>query len=112
MDDLKENDRESYRLVTSALERLEDVGPVLRRPTVGTIEGSAFRNMRELRPRSGSRVSIRMLFVFDPKRRAVFLVAGDKAEEGQWSNWYRKAIPEADERYTAYLEAMEMEEAS
>lgn len=66
--------------------------------------------MRELRPRSGSRVSIRMLFVFDPRRRAIFLVAGNKAAGSQWGAWYRKAIREADEKYAAYLEALEGED--
>jgi DNA-binding XRE family transcriptional regulator len=37
-----------------------------------------------------------MLFVFDPDRAAVFLVAGDEA--GQWSRWYEDAIPLAEAR--------------
>jgi hypothetical protein len=41
------------------------------------------------------------LYVFDPKRSAVQLVAGDKA--GQWDAWYRTAIPLAEERYELYL---------
>ena len=41
-----------------------------------------------------------MLFVFDPDREAIFLVAGDKA--GQWSRWYDEAIPLAEERYAEY----------
>ncbi|MET7364701.1 type II toxin-antitoxin system RelE/ParE family toxin [Streptomyces sp. NPDC005566] len=57
----------------------QEAGPALGRPTVGAIEDSRYRNMRELRSRNGSTVSIRMLFVFDPVRRAVFLVAGNKA---------------------------------
>ncbi len=44
---------------------------------------------------------IRMLFVFDPDREAIILVAGDKA--GQWNRWYADAIPLAEERYAAYL---------
>ena len=43
-----------------------------------------------------------MLFVFDPKRQAVILVAGDKS--GQWNDWYRKNIPIAEERYLDYLQ--------
>lgn len=42
-----------------------------------------------------------MLFVFDPGRQAVFLVAGDKS--GQWDSWYRKNIPLAEKRYQDYL---------
>ncbi|WP_307865370.1 type II toxin-antitoxin system RelE/ParE family toxin [Streptomyces montanisoli] len=99
----------SHLHVIAALERLQEVGPALRRPTVGAIEKSRYRNMRELRPRSGGTVSIRLLFVFDPERRAIFLVAGNKAAGRQWAAWYPKAIKEADGKYTAYLEALEQE---
>ncbi|MFD1657600.1 type II toxin-antitoxin system RelE/ParE family toxin [Streptomyces caeni] len=106
---LAKEDPDSHLHVIAALERLQEVGPALRRPTVGAIERSRFRNMRELRPRSGGAVSIRMLFVFDPERRAIFLVAGNKAAGRQWAAWYPKAIKEADDKYTAYLEALEQE---
>ncbi|WP_322762955.1 type II toxin-antitoxin system RelE/ParE family toxin [Frankia sp. Cr2] len=42
------------------------------------------------------------MFVFDPERRAVLLVAGDKA--GQWSTWCDRAIPLAEARYALHLE--------
>jgi hypothetical protein len=41
---------------------------------------------------------IRILLIFDPQRRAVLLVAGDKA-----GNWYRDAIKLAEDRYTRFL---------
>lgn len=106
---LAKEDPDSHDHVVAALERLQESGPALRRPTVGAIENSMYRNMRELRPRSGGSVSIRMLFVFDPVRRAVFLVAGNKASGRQWESWYPKAIKEADAKYSAYLEALEEE---
>lgn len=34
---------------------------------------------------------MRILFAFDPKRRAIMLLAGDKA--GNWKKWYRVNIP-------------------
>ncbi|MEV2243940.1 type II toxin-antitoxin system RelE/ParE family toxin [Streptomyces sp. NPDC049970] len=108
---LAKEDPDSHDHVIAALERLQEVGPALRRPTVGAVEGSGYRNMRELRPRSGSTVSIRMLFVFDPLRRAVFLVAGNKATGRQWATWYPKAIKEADAKYMAYLEALKEEDS-
>ncbi|WP_326753507.1 type II toxin-antitoxin system RelE/ParE family toxin [Streptomyces hirsutus] len=104
---LAKEDSDSHLHVIAALERLQEVGPALRRPTVGAIEKSRYRNMRELRPRSGGTVSIRMLFVFDPERRAIFLVAGNKAAGRQWASWYPRAIREADGKYAAYLEALE-----
>ena len=42
-----------------------------------------------------------MLFVFDPDRQAVLLVAGDKA--GNWQGWYRKAISTAERRYQRWI---------
>jgi hypothetical protein len=39
--------------------------------------------------------------VFDPWRSAVLLVAGDKS--GQWTKWYRDAIPHAEQLYDDYL---------
>ena len=39
--------------------------------------------------------------MFDPRRNAVLLVAGDKAR--QRDAWYKKAIPLAEERYEIYL---------
>jgi hypothetical protein len=41
------------------------------------------------------------VFAFDPERNAVLLVAGDKS--GQWTEWYRRAIPLAEERYALWL---------
>ena len=40
-----------------------------------------------------------------PWRSSILLVAGDKA--GQWSAWYREAIPLAEVRYDAYLKERE-----
>ena len=57
--------------------------------------------MKELRPGSSGRIEIRVLFVFDPERRAVLLVAGDKA--GNWKGWYDEHIPVADRRYDEWL---------
>jgi hypothetical protein len=39
--------------------------------------------------------------VTDQRRKAVLLVAGDKA--GNWEAWYRQAIPLAEQRYEDYL---------
>jgi hypothetical protein len=65
--------------------------------------------MKELRPPSSGRTEMRLLFAFDPKREAIFLVAGDKA--GDWDGWYRTAVPLADERFGQHLAELEAEEA-
>ena len=61
--------------------------------------------MKELRPGSAGRSEIRILFAFDPKRRAILLVAGDKA--GRWNQWYTQHIPIADDRFDEWLDSEE-----
>src|SRR5271166_464501 len=63
--------------------------------------GPASSSMKELRPGSAGRSEIRILYIFDPRRNTVLLVAGDKA--GKWEAWYRQAIPLAEQRYEDYL---------
>jgi hypothetical protein len=50
---------------------------------------------------------VRILFVFDPWRSCILLVAGDKA--GRWAVWYDEAIPLAEQRYQSYLKARQEE---
>jgi hypothetical protein len=104
---LCESAPDTAALIEQAIDRLADVGPALGRPLVDTLEHSRLRNLKELRPGSRGRSQIRMLFVFDPDREAIFLVAGDKAE--QWSRWYDEAIPLAEARYADYRAAKERE---
>jgi len=49
-----------------------------------------------------------MLFAFDSRRQALFVVAGDKA--GRWNDWYREAIDLADRRFSEHLRALQEEE--
>jgi hypothetical protein len=79
---------------------LERNGPAEGRPLVDTVTASRVANMKELRPPSGGRSDVRNLFVFDPWRSAVLLVAGDKSD--QWAQWYHRAIPEAEQLYENY----------
>lgn len=81
------------------VEALKRSGPELGRPTVDTIEGSRHSNMKELR--AGT---IRVLFAFDPQRRAVLLLGGDK--RGQ-KRWYKKAVHLADNLYDQHLTTLE-----
>ena len=84
---------------------LSEYGPTLGRPLVDTLKTSAIANLKELRPRQ---TTIRVLFVFDPWRLAILLIAGDKA--GQWRAWYERAIPQAEELYAVYLKERGEEE--
>jgi hypothetical protein len=107
LDDLYESDRESHRLVNQAILILEQTGPAQGRPLVDTITASKIPNMKELRPPSSRRSEVRILFVFDPWRSAVLLIAGDKA--GRWNEWYRKAVPQAERLYEIYVQERERE---
>ena len=94
----------SLQRVNAALEILEQEGPSLGRPLVDSIKGSRHKNMKELRPGSVGATEMRVLFIFDPERRAILLVAGDK--RGLWTEWYRRNIALADDRYDAHLRAL------
>lgn len=99
--DLRHRDRASAILVGQAIGMLTEAGPELGRPLADRIQHSRLSNLKELRPGSAGRSEIRIFYIFDPRRNAVLLVAGDKA--GQWAAWYKKAIPLAEERYEMYL---------
>jgi hypothetical protein len=47
------------------------------------------------------------LFVFDPWRSAVLLMAVDKS--GRWKQWYQAAIPQAEQLFEDYLAEREKE---
>ncbi|UWE12539.1 type II toxin-antitoxin system RelE/ParE family toxin [Actinacidiphila bryophytorum] len=89
-------DDAAHARVVQALDALAEGGPGLGRPLVDTIHGSVMANLKELRPGS-----VRILFAFDPWRSSILLVAGDKA--GQWNEWYREAVPLAEQRYEMYV---------
>lgn len=99
-------DKQTAYQVYAALDLLRECGPNLKRPLVGKIEGSIIGSMKELRPGSTGRSEVRILFVFDPERKAVLLVGGDK--QNKWNKWYKTAIREAERRYIRWLEGHEM----
>jgi hypothetical protein len=101
-------DEASHRLVVQAIDILADRGPALGRPLVDHVEHSAVQNLKELRRGSAGRTELRILFVFDPWRSAILLVAGDKA--GNWKQWYRKAMPRAEQLLEIYLKERAEEE--
>jgi hypothetical protein len=101
-------DDRSKAQVVDAVDRLAEAGPGLGRPLVDRLEGSQVHNLKELRPGSAGRSEIRILFVFDPWRSAILLVGGDKS--GNWTGWYRTAIPHAEELYEQYLKERQAKE--
>jgi hypothetical protein len=88
-----------------AIVLLQDQGPQLGRPHADTLAGSAFANMKELRFKAADGVW-RVAFAFDPVRRAIILVAGDKAGISQ-KRFYKALIAKADARFAEHLDTYE-----
>jgi len=86
---------------------LEQFGPQLGRPRVDTLSGSRHANMKELRF-SAADGEWRVAFAFDPKRRAILLVAGDKSG-GSEKRFYRELIRKADNRFDAHVARLKKE---
>lgn len=91
--------------VDAKVRLLEKLGPALGRPHADTVRGSRHANMKELRVQHAGR-PYRVLFAFDPRRRAILLLGGDKTGK---PDWYEHSIPVADKLYDEHLRAMERE---
>src|SRR5260370_3176789 len=89
------------------LGKLRAFGPSLGRPSVDTLKGSDYPNMKELRLNAEGGVW-RIAFAFDPKRRAIVLVGGDKAGISK-NRFYPDLIRIADARYGHHLRRIEAE---
>lgn len=86
---------------------LQQFGPNLGRPRVDTLKDARHANMKELRFDAADGVW-RVAFAFDPKRRAILLVAGDKSG-GSQKRFYRELIRKADQRFDAHLSRIKKE---
>ncbi len=82
-------------------ELLAEFGPHLGRPTVDTLKGSRHANMKELRF-AWQGQAWRVAFAFDPQRRAILLVGGDKAGQSQ-GRFYKRLLLVADDRYDGHV---------
>lgn len=80
---------------------LERRGPRLGRPHADTLNASKYRNMKELRFAADGGVW-RTAFAFDPIRRAIILVAGNKAGVSE-KRFYQQLIKKADARFDDHL---------
>jgi hypothetical protein len=79
-------------------------GPQLSRPHADTLKDSSFANMKELRFDADDGVW-RVAFAFDPERKAILLVAGDKSGGGE-KRFYKTLVAKADKRYQAHLDRL------
>ena len=80
---------------------LQTFGPSLGCPWVDTLKGSRHANMKELRFNAAN-AAWRVAFAFDPQRRAILLVCGNKAG-GSEKRFYRELIRNADKRFDDHL---------
>lgn len=80
---------------------LEAFGPKMGRPHVDTLIGSSHANLKELRIDVKNGVW-RFAFAFDPERKAILLVGGDKKGKNQ-ARFYKDLIKKADNRFDNYL---------
>ena len=81
---------------------LANYGPYLGRPTVDTLKGSSYFNMKEMRF-SWQQEVWRVAFAFDPHRQAILLVGGNKCGVNQ-SRFYKRLIDVAEHRYQEHLQ--------
>lgn len=99
MNHLAEQERREI-LAYAALLRTN--GPQLGRPYADTVNGSEYKNMKELRVQIDGN-PWRVLFAFDPRRCAILLVGGNKGGD---KRWYKTHIPIADQRFKRHLERL------
>ena len=83
---------------------LAEYGPQLGRPHADTLKGSQHANMKELRF-EGAEGEWRAAFAFDPERKAIILVAGDKSG-GSDKRFYKQLIAKADLRFSAHVKKL------
>jgi hypothetical protein len=99
-------DDEEQTAIDQRVRLLAEYGPNLGRPYVDVIKMSRHSNMKELIVPEGS-AEFRVLFAFDPARRALLLILGDKSpndpDSPNWNAWYQKMVPIADDLFTAHL---------
>jgi len=81
---------------------LERFGPALGRPHADTVRGSRHPNMKELIIQHAGR-PYRVLYAFDPRRRAILLLGGDKTGN---KRWYKQFVPIADGLYDEHIETL------
>jgi hypothetical protein len=92
LDDLAAED------ITAAVDYMAGVGVTLGYPRSSAIAGASFA-LRELRIQSSGR-PLRVFYAFDPKRKAVLLIGGDKTGDDRF---YERMIPLSERPWREYL---------
>ena len=99
---LTEREQES---IDASVRLLEMLGPSLKFPHSSGVNGSRHGHMRELRTQFGGR-PLRILYAFDPRRKAILLIGGDKTGNDRW---YEEDLPLADDLYDEHLDVLRKE---
>ena len=103
-DEFRSFDQEVKEALLATAKLLADYGPQLGRPYVDTLNGSEHANMKELRFEAADG-EWRAAFAFDPQRKAILLVAGDKSGRSQ-KRFYKRLIATADQRFSAHVQRL------
>lgn len=88
---------------------LGEFGPQLSRPHADTLNGSKHANMKELRFKADNGVW-RVAYAFDPKRKAILLVGGDKSGTSE-KRFYKQLLATADKRMDDHLKELKGEKS-
>jgi hypothetical protein len=88
--------------IDAAVMKRQELGPALGRPLADTLEDPELPNLKKLRPGS-----VRILYMFDPRRTAILLCGGDKRH--RWDSFYEEMIPRAKRLHTEYLDELRQE---
>jgi hypothetical protein len=99
-----EQEKDDQIAILGKVYLLEEQGPNLGRPHADTLKGSKkLSNLKELRPRTDAHV-FRVAYIFDPERKALLLIGGDKKGKNQ-KKFYKDLIKQAERIYAAYLDS-------
>ena len=100
---LTEDEQET---VAAHVAMLELTGTNLRFPYSSDIRGSKYRNLRELRIQHKGK-ALRILYAFDPRRMAMFLIGGDQVGDERSSETF---MPLAEKLYAVHLHTLQTED--
>jgi hypothetical protein len=96
--------RKEAEAVARVVGLLEQKGVTLGSPYSSGIKGSQV--LRELRVQSSGH-PLRVFYAFDPLRRVILLLGGDKTGDDRF---YETFVPRAEQVWAEYLAALEKEE--
>jgi hypothetical protein len=85
--------------VIATVNVLRSRGVTLRFPLSSGLEGSSHGELRELRAQAAG-TPIRVAYGFDPKRRAVLLLGGNKTGDDRFYEWF---VPSAEKTWEKHL---------